>query len=373
MLLWIGLGLITAAIIPYIIFFVGISVGKRPGEPPALKEYPAISIVISAYNEEAVIRERVENILASSYPKDRYEVIFVDDCSSDNTRALAEEAFAKAGITHRIIANTERMGTNRSYNKAMKMAQYPIVVTTDADVFFERDALAHLIARLVSDERIAAVCGDLHPLPGDGSHPAQMESAYRNYYGRMCSWESAVDSTYTFNGALVAFKRDLVTRIDDKRGADDANTAFEAIRRGFRTAYEPCALVYEDIPRDFHKQYRQKIRRATRLIEATTANLDLLGHARPFSRFFYPLRIYMYLVTPALFFVGSALFVVGLALASPVLALGLLCLSALVAYFRRSSTIISFATNQVYLAKGLLNLGKDMRVWESTSKKAGTG
>jgi hypothetical protein len=81
----------------------------------------------------------------------------------------------------------------------------------------------------------------------------------------------------------------------------------------------------------------------------------------------------MYLVTPALFFVGSALFIVGLALASPILALVLLCLAALAWYFLRSSTIVSFATNQVYLAKGLLNLGKDMRVWESTSKKAGTG
>lgn len=373
MLLWIGLGLVTAAIIPYIIFFVGINIGKKPGEPPALTEYPSISIIISAYNEEAVIQDRVDNILASSYPTDRYEVIFVDDCSSDNTRALAQKAFGKAGIAHRIIANTERMGTNRSYNKAMQMAQFPIIVTTDADVFFDREALAHLIARLFSDERIAAVCGDLHPLPDDGSHPAQMESAYRNYYGLMCSWESAVDSTYTFNGALVAFKRDLVTRIDDKRGADDANTAFEAIRRGYRAAYEPCALVYEDIPRDFHKQYRQKIRRATRLIEATTANLDLLRHARPFSRFFYPLRIYMYLITPVLFFVGSALFVIGLALASPILALGTLCLFALIGYFQRNSTIISFITNQVYLAKGLLNLGKDMRVWESTSNKAGTG
>jgi len=373
MLLWIGIGLIVAAVAPYIVYLIGINIGKKPGKPPALEEYPPISIIISAYNEEAVIQKRVENILASSYPADRYEVIFVDDCSSDNTRVLAEEAFRKAGITHRIIANTERLGTNRSYNKAMQMARFPIVVTTDADVFFERESLAHLIARLVSDERIAAVCGDLHPLPDEGSHPAQMESAYRNYYGRMCSWESAVDSTYTFNGALVAFKRDLVTRIDDKRGADDANTAFEAIRRGYRAVYEPSALVYEDIPRDFHKQYRQKIRRATRLIEATTANLDLLRHARPFSRFFYPLRIYMYLVTPAIFFVGSALFAVGLALASPILALGILCLFTMIGYFRRNSTIIAFTTNQAYLAKGLLNLGKDMRVWESTSNKAGTG
>jgi len=373
MLLWIGIALIVVAVVPYVVYLIGINVGRKPDKLPVLIEYPAISIIISAYNEEAVIKERVQNILASSYPVDQYEVIFIDDCSSDNTRKIAEEAFAEAGITHRIVVNTERLGTNRSYNKVMSLARYPIIVTTDADVFFERDALAHLIARLISDDRIAAVCGDLHPLPNDSSHPAQMEGAYRDYYGRMCSWESAVDSTYTFNGALVAFKRDLVTRIDDKRGADDANTAFEAIRRGYRTAYEPAAVVYEDIPPNFSRQYRQKIRRATRLIEATTANLDLLGTSRPFSCYFYPLRIYMYLVTPGLFFVGSGLFAIGLSLAYPLLAAVLFGVLLLVAILWRNSTAVSFVTNQVYLAKGLLNLGKDMRVWESTSEKARTG
>src|SRR5690606_38482838 len=129
----------------------------------------------------------------------------------------------------------------------------------------------------------------------------------------------------------------------------------------------PGARVYEDVPKDFHKQYRQKIRRATHLIEATTANLDLLRRSRPFSRFFYPLRIYMYLITPGLFFIGSALFAVGLTLMSPLLALGIIGLFTLIGYFWRDNTITSFATNQVYLARGLLNLGKDMRVWESTS------
>ncbi|WP_054847859.1 hypothetical protein [Methanoculleus chikugoensis] len=91
------------------------------------------------------------------------------------------------------------------------------------------------------------------------------------------------------------------------------------------------------MPPDFHRQYRQKIRRATHLIEATISNLDLLRHPpRPFSRFFYPpLRVYMYLATPALFFTGSVLFVVGLALAFPLLAIGVLGLFALIGYFWR--------------------------------------
>lgn len=373
MILWIGIALVVGAVIPYLVYLIGITIGRKLDKISVPSKYPTISIIISAYNEEDVIKERVKNILASSYPVECYEVIFIDDCSSDNTRQIAEEAFMEVGITYRIITNAERLGTNRSYNKAISLARYPIIVTTDADVFFERDALPHLIARLISENRIAAVCGDLRPLPDTLSRPAQMESAYRNYYGRMCAWESAVDSTYTFNGALVAFKRNLVSRIDDKRGADDANTAFEAIRRGYRAVYEPASVVYEDIPPTFSGQYRQKIRRATRLIEATLANLDLLGNSRPFTRFFYPLRIYMYVVTPALFLIGGVLLAVGLALANPFLAAIIFGIFILTTLVWRNNTLIAFITNQIYLLRGLLNLGKDMRVWESTSKKTKTG
>ena len=144
-----------------------------------------------------------------------------------------------------------------------------------------------------------------------------LEGVYRSFYGRMCEWESAHDSTYNFNGALVAFRSDLIKRINDKHGADDANTAFEAIRKGYRAVYESKAIVYEDIPKSFKIQYRQKTRRATGLIEATLSNLDLLGEKNWFSRFFYPLRIFMYVCTPVLFFSRLVVFSLGIFLYNP--------------------------------------------------------
>ncbi len=91
-----------------------------------------------------------------------------------------------------------------------------------------------------------------------------LEGVYRSFYGRMCEWESALDSTYNFNGALVAFRSDRIRRINDKSGADDANTAFEAIRKGYRAVYEKKAIVFEDIPESFTVQYRQKTRKGNR-------------------------------------------------------------------------------------------------------------
>jgi cellulose synthase/poly-beta-1,6-N-acetylglucosamine synthase-like glycosyltransferase len=368
MLLLLSVLLFFIALFPYMIYLWGIYFGKKSDEIILPLKYPAISIVMSAYNEEQVIERRIANIQECHYPKESMEIIFVDDLSSDNTKNLAKLCLERSKIPYQIISNTERLGTNRSYNSALTKAQYPIIVTTDADVFFEPDALKNLIGRLFSDEKIAAVTGELRPLMNTQS-TTMLEGVYRSFYGRMCEWESAHDSTYNFNGALVAFRSDLIKRINDKRGADDANTAFEAIRKGYRAVYESKAIVYEEIPKSFKIQFRQKARRATGLIEATLANLDLLGEKTPFSRFFYPLRIFIYLATPLLFFVGLVFFSIGIFLYNPIVVLPLFFILVLLGIFWRKNLLFAFIINQFYLLAGLLNLGKNMRVWESTSDK----
>jgi cellulose synthase/poly-beta-1,6-N-acetylglucosamine synthase-like glycosyltransferase len=368
-LLLTGVLILFIAAIPYLIFLIGISFGKKTTPAPYLMDLPSISILIPAYNEAAVIRKRIANIRGSDYPPEKYELVLVDDCSSDDTAAIAEEACRAEGINHRILRNDRRMGVNRTINRAIEEAHHTILVTTDADVIFDTQALSRLIFRLMSDENIAAVCGDLRPVPDEIYRTSRIEGTYRNFYGRMCAWESAVDSTYTLNGALIALKKELVPRIDDRRGADDANTGLEAIRRGYRAVYEMEAVVYEIIPEDFRSQFRQKTRRATHLIEATIDNMDLLKMNRPFSRIFYPLRIFMYLLTPALFFIGIIMFIAGIFLTHPLVAIALVIVFAGINLLWKSNIITAFATNQIYLLRGLFNLGKDMRIWESTSKK----
>ena len=368
MLIYIAIAVFFFSILPHIIYFIGIF-STKPSKPLDLpRDPPPISLILSAYNEEEILPRRVRNLAESTYPRERVEVIVVDDFSSDGTARVARESLERAGFRYQVIRNPERLGTNRSYNRAIPMAAHPIIVTTDADVFFEPDSLNRVVARLLADDATVAVCGDLRPVQEKTSTMAY-ESIYRNFFGRMCDWESRVDSTYTFNGALVAFRRDRIHRIEDRRGSDDANTAFEAIRRGYRAVYEIHAIVYEYIPVDFSTQYRQKIRRAKRLIEATLANLDLLRERRPFSRFFYPLRIYMYVVSPALFFTGLFLFGAGIFLISPALLLLLAAAVVLSLPAWRRNLFIALALNQFYLLAGLLYLPVETRIWESTTKR----
>jgi cellulose synthase/poly-beta-1,6-N-acetylglucosamine synthase-like glycosyltransferase len=368
MLVYLGTALFFFSLLPHVIYFIGISSGKTSKPPDLPGDLPPITVILSAYNEEEILPARVRNLMESTYPREKVELILIDDFSGDRTGEVARIALEGSGFRFQVIRNPERLGTNRSYNRAIPMAAHPIVVTTDADVFFEPEALARVVARLLSDESIVAVCGDLRPLE-DMTATATYESIYRNFFGRMCDWESRVDSTYTFNGALVAFRRDRVNRIDDRKGSDDANTAFEAIRRGYRAVYEIHARVYEYIPPDLSTQYRQKTRRAKRLIEATLANLDLLGAPRPFSRYFYPLRILMYVFSPALFFAGLFLLGAGVLLFSPALFLILTAALALGMLAWRRNLLLALALNQFYLLAGLLHMPKETRTWESTTKR----
>jgi len=370
MLLLLGSSVFFAAVFPYLVYLAGIYGGRRPVAVPPLNDLPFISILIPAYNEETGIGRRIRNIADSSYPSGKYEVIIINDASSDVTADRAREAIRDLGITGVVLTNDERKGTNHSFNRGIEGAGAEVLVTTGADVFFESDALKIVISRLLSTPEIGAVCADMLPRMADQpGETVKRERAYRDYYGLMCRWESAVDSTFNFNGGLVAFRKGVVTKIRERKGSDDANTAFEAIRNGKRAVYEMEAVVYEEIPEVRESQSRQKIRRAKRLIEATLANLDLLRQRRPFSRYFYPLRIWMNIISPTLFFIGTGLILWGIAVRTPLVAV-LLAASLFFVALAGNNILSVFFLTQYYLVRGLSNLGKDTVVWESTSKKS---
>jgi cellulose synthase/poly-beta-1,6-N-acetylglucosamine synthase-like glycosyltransferase len=358
-ILGIAIVLVVIASVPYIVYLFGIKYGKKIPAIPIYQNLPKISIIMSAYNEEEVLEKRIKNLADQDYPKNKYEVIFVNDFSEDNTLLKSETEFIRHNIKYALIHNSKRIGTNKSYNLAIPLAKYDIIVTTDADVFFKHDALTTLISRLISSDNIAAVCADLKPVSSETS-VTKLETTYRGIYGKMCEWESACDSTYNFNGALVAFKKNLISRIEDGHGSDDANTAFESIRKGYRSIYEPRSIVYEELPKNFSYQFRQKTRRAKRLIEATLYNLDLLKVSRSF-RWFYVLRIWMFCISPISYVTGIGLIFITLLLSYPVYLV-------IFPFAMLSDTVAIFSINQIYLVSGLLHLKTNTKIWTSTSQ-----
>jgi Glycosyltransferases, probably involved in cell wall biogenesis len=367
-----GISLLILAAIPYFIYLFGITFGKKisPVIENTDKNLPPISIVICAFREERNIGRKIQSIYDCSYPKDKIETIIVVDKSEDNTEGVAREILSQMPFPWKVYVNNERTGKNKSLNMGIEMAANNIIIDTDADVIWAPDTVELLVKRLISDDKIAAVSADLQPNTGKDA-VTSMETTYRSFFGRMSEWESANDATYSFNGNLIALKKDVIGGITEVIGPDDANIAFVAIRKGYRTIYENQAKVFEDLPENMKKQYSQKARRAKGLIQATLANRDILKMKRPFAKIFYPLRIALYVITPTLFILGSLLLIIGLAVCFPILLGILLALILIISLIKRGNLITSFALNQFYLFMGLYSRRKDAVIWDSTSKKIG--
>ena len=364
------LSIITTAITltVYLIYLLA-AITSKSTPPKPLQQLPNISIVIPAYNEESVLEDRINN-LAEIYPKDKMELIISNDGSSDDTENIARNALTNNSLYGKVITNP-RSGVNKAINRGINEASNEIVVITGADGLFDKDTIPHLVSVLLSSDDIGAVSGDLIPVAKGESTFSRSESAYRSIYGRICTWESNVHSTYCFNGPVVAFKKAASSILNTRRGADDASMALSVIRKGYKCKYVPTAKFYEYVPDKFYEQRRQKIRRATRLLEATFVNRDVLSFRYgKFGMFIFPLRILMFFVVPTTFLLSLLLWAILLGSVNIWYGAGFLALIALAVLSGkvRMNIISSFIIYQGYLFLGLFNMLRDVHVWEPTER-----
>lgn len=332
---------------------------------------PPITVVIPAYNEAEVIEHRIQNLSQIDYPSELIDVIVVDDRSDDDTVFMAQNAFEVYSIKGQVIKKEQRTGTNVSVNMGIAASQNDIVVTTDADVIFENSAIKNALGVLLADDSIGAVCGELTPIITDKTFTTNSEVAYRSVYGKMCTWESKVHSTYCFNGPLIVLRKNAFSPISAKYGASDAGMALNIIRNGYRCLYVSAAKFSEYIAVDVRQQKRQKLRRAARLLEATISNIGLISPKYgKFGMIVLPLRTVMFVIAPTAMFMSFVLwfyvlvsfeFVYGLAF------LGALLLLLLSGYAKQN-IISSFIWHQIYLIIGLLYAFRGVNTWKAIKR-----
>ncbi|KXS41969.1 MAG: glycosyl transferase family 2 [Methanolobus sp. T82-4] len=376
---YIAMNLLLSAVIilsamPILVYSLYIAAIILLKEQPSKKIiiYHDISVIIPTYNESEVIDHRIKDLKDINYPTEKIYAIVVDDQSSDDTVELAKKAFEKYGMSGKVIVKEQRTGTNASVNLGVLKAKTDIVVTTDADVTFETDALNHAIGRLLSDEKIGAVCGELEPIVKQDSFTTSSEKAYRTVYGKMCTWESNIHSTYCFNGPLIVLRKKAFSPIPENYGASDASMALKIIRNGYRCVYEPSAKFYEYITGDLGQQKRQKLRRSARLLEATIYNVDLVSPKYgKFGLFVFPLRILMFFVVPVAFFTSVVMWSLLFAQISLLYGIGvwIVFLIALVSGSWHSNLVSSFIWHQIYLILSMKRMFRGMHIWKAVERE----
>ena len=357
------------AIYPYIYYLRRINKLQFSFIPQKNIEYPKISIVINAYREGELVADRIKDICNSAYPLDKITLYVFNDGADLETSNAARKILPDCHFETHLIEPKERLGKTACQNKAISLISDEIIVFTDADITTKPDALLRLVDAL-SEDNVGAVCADLIPV-GSNTSVAGSESAYRSVYGKMCEYDSGLDSTYNFNGPLIAFKKTAVPHVEEKCGADDANLALTCIKNGFRALYVSEAVAFELQPVSLKEQFSQKIRRADGLVNSTRLFKDTGKNSeRKFWRETFPKRKWMLLYSPILFILTVFFGLAGVYLMSPILGCIVLILSAAVLLFtllRPKNLVSSFIMNQFFLTVGLIRR-KNILQWERVEK-----
>ena len=254
-----GLSLL-AILSTYVLYPIVMAVAARMSRTSRKRDetlLPDVTMVVAAYNEIAVIEEKVLNFLTIDYPAEKLFLVVGSDGSSDGTNEVLER-----------FADGERIrwfdfgrgGKISTLNNVMKHVHTPFVIFSDANTMYDADAVRKLM-RHFADERIGGVCGNLLLRPSTESVGSTGESTYWSYENLLKRWEGEAASVLGATGGIYAIRRELIHEMP-VRGqlADDLLVPFGALTGGKRFLYDSEAIAREDTEDSMQQEFRRKIR-----------------------------------------------------------------------------------------------------------------
>ena len=219
------------------------SAPRPPGGPPD------VSLVVAAYNEEAVVAEKVRNALDLDHPRERLEVVVCSDGSTDGTARAARDAGAD------VVLELPRGGKIRAQDAGVARARGEIVAFSDANATWEPDALTELLAPF-ADPEVGYVCGQVRFVNDGGTN---QEGLYWRYEMWVRELESRLASVTAGNGAIYATRREAYIEVDPIMG-HDLSFPFNMVKRGCRAAYAPRARATEKMVPSILGEFARKRR-----------------------------------------------------------------------------------------------------------------
>ena len=231
-----------------------------------------MSLIISAYNEVAIIEQKLLNSLELDYPKALLEILVVSDHSSDGTDDVVQ-GFSRAGIL--LLPQSVRLGKSQGLNVAVSSASGEILLFSDANAIYEAESVRNL-ARHFKNASIGYVVGNARYRKRSGQAAA---ADSEGLYWRLETWlkqkESLLGSVVGGDGAIYAIRRELFTPLRPT-DINDLLNPLQIIARGYRGVYEPEAICYEDAGDSFEKEFQRKVRIVSRSINAVVREPKVL-------------------------------------------------------------------------------------------------
>jgi biofilm PGA synthesis N-glycosyltransferase PgaC len=254
LLFFIVLGCIIYSYAGYPLVLLLMGIFRRRKKEQSELQYPSVALIISAYNEERVIREKIKNSLKLDYPRDRLRIIVAGDGSIDATNEIVRE-FEGRGVQLR--AFEKREGKSATLNRSVLGIEEEIIIFSDANSFYQEDALKKLV-RGFTDHHVGCVVGRLIYID-NLSYVGRGEGIYWRYESYLNKLESRLGSVLVATGTIFAIRRELFRPVMQDV-ANDFQLPAEVAMQGYSIVYEPEAIAYEQSTYLCNEEFSRKRR-----------------------------------------------------------------------------------------------------------------
>jgi cellulose synthase/poly-beta-1,6-N-acetylglucosamine synthase-like glycosyltransferase len=229
-------------------------------------DYPSCSILIPAHNEEKVIGATIESMLQLQYPKDKLQIIVINDGSKDSTKDIIQHyASLDARVQLFDIPKGEGgKGKSRTLNLGIQQAKGDIIAIYDADNTPDKDSLRYLVAQLLDNKELGAVIGKFRTV---NKHAAlltrfiNIETLSFQLMLQAGRWQ--MHGISTLPGTNFVMWNHLIQKLggwDEEALTEDSELSIRIYEEGYKIKFIPYAVTYEQEPQQWGVWIRQRMR-----------------------------------------------------------------------------------------------------------------
>ncbi len=241
-------------------------------KPDERLDWPLVTVIMAALNEEELISESIDSIFSGNYPADRLEVVCINDGSTDGTLDRMLKARDRYGDRLKVISFKRNLGKRKAFYCGVKAARGNIIVSADTDSKVGRSAIRNVVLPLLRDEQVGAVAGRVAVLNERDNFLTRMLStryAISFDFGR--GYQSVYGTVFCCPGALTAYRKEVVRKVIGDwlhqmflnvpchHGEDRALTTL-VLKCGYFVKYQSNAVVYTKVPTKLGQLNRMYLR-----------------------------------------------------------------------------------------------------------------
>ena len=252
---------------------------------------PLVTVLVPAYNEQAVISRTLDSLVNLKY--ENKEIIVIDDGSSDLTRFVAS-AYEKQGVR---VVSKPNGGKASALNYGLLFAKGDIVITIDADSMVTRDAVNLIVKAMGSDPNNVAVAGNIKVLNSKSTLTKIQELEYLMAINTIRRAFALLGSVMVIPGAFGAFKKEQVVAVggyDTDTLTEDFDITIKLLKTRGAVSSSSEAHAYTEVPSTWKSLYRQRIRWSTGTFQTLIKHKDIFGNQRygALHNFVFPIILF---------------------------------------------------------------------------------